>query len=86
MIIKLFPTETKTKEQLLLQQEQDQLVEEIQQRREEQMQMPAEGSVRNEDVDQGILFSMQVMSIRTTNILFCFCSSFFLWLCLLRFV
>jgi hypothetical protein len=66
MIIKLFPTETKTKEQLLLQQEQDQLVEEIQQRREEQMQMPAAGSVRNEDVDQGILFSMQVMSIRIT--------------------
>jgi hypothetical protein len=80
MIIKLFPTETKTKEQLLLQEEQDQLVEEIQQRREEQEQMPAAGSVRNEDVDEGILFSMLVMSIRITfyvttkNILFCLCS------------
>ena len=90
MIIKLFPTETKTKEQLLLQQEQDQLVEEIQQRREEQEQMPAAGSVRNEDVDEGILFSMLVMSIRITfyvttkNILFCLCSLFFLRLCLLR--
>jgi len=92
MIIKLFPTETKTKEQLLLQQEQDQLVEETRQRREEQEQMPpAANTVCIEDVDEGILFSILFMSIRITfmsqqqkNISFCFCFAFFLWLCSLR--